>query len=418
MVLDPQELDGQGIARSLNDFRGYFDALNEQPIPELSDDDTDEEEAELDVEPAELDDEEMDAAEPILLEDEPEDENAEQNTEEVPEGEDLVLPESIAPTADAAQTHGDTDTMTPKQVSEYVRNANEPLIRAIEQIVAVVKQSKSVIKQSKGPDRRAGSSDKRLASVVEAINAARGKDRADIARLSASLRQVNDTLGKTIEGLKSVAARKGGKADGATREAVKELIVYLHGQHAVSPPPMVDGDFGILSTLHQIDGELSRTRPGNVSGDGVSIINDGRSIGIVADDVEEADGFILEEGSTLYKVTGSTPVAGSPTTKWTYTGERITGKTTAAYGDYWTTDGVEVTMYNVAEVINTTTGRQGNGINVDTALFTDNDFDFYPIQTGTPVVVRQVAVGSGSTAVTEYWIVGAGMPNGVDGECA
>lgn len=118
----------------------------------------------------------------------------------------------------------------------------------------------------------------------------------------------------------------------------------------------------------------------------------------------------------LAVVTASTAANSNPTTQWTYTIQRAT-KAAAGYGSAaWTGDGTNLTAYNAAENINSTSGRQGNGIdvaNLDVNGDDTDDFAFYPIQVGTPVLVREV-VYSGAT---ELWIMGAGMPNGVDGGC-
>ncbi len=111
-------------------------------------------------------------------------------------------------------------------------------------------------------------------------------------------------------------------------------------------------------------------------------------------------------------VQSSSPENSDPTTKWIYTCKRGS-KATAGYGSSaWSVTGDTFTAYNPAENINATTGRQGDGI--DVANLTGS-FAFYPIQPNTPVIVRLVTVADDGSA--EYWIVGAGMPNGVDGGC-
>ena len=393
MVLNPEELDGEGIARSLNDFRGYFDALNSQALPEMpGGDETPEADSEFDVEPMDVEDSPLDFGESLLLADEPEEA-------------EVDLPDAIAPPGDPLDARGGATVMSPHAVGEYVRSVTAPLLRAIDQLSSAA--------------RRPAPTDTRLEKLVADLNAARVKDQDQIASLSQTIRRTAETLNKTIQATKGIAGGKQGRtSDTSLKEAVSGVIEYLGQQRSVEPPPMVSGDFGARSTLSAIDQELSRTRPGHVSGDGVTIINDGSNIGIVVDDLDQAEEGLMEEPDALYMITASEAVAGTPTTQWLYTGEKITGKTTTGYLATWTTSGVEVTLYNAAENINDQAGRQGNGIDVDGALFADNTFAFYPIQTGTPVLVREVTAGSGSTATTEYWIMGAGMPNGVDGTCA
>ena len=115
-------------------------------------------------------------------------------------------------------------------------------------------------------------------------------------------------------------------------------------------------------------------------------------------------------------VQSSTPQNSDPTTQWTYTVRRAI-KTSTGYGAAkWTTNSTDLTAYNAAENINSTSGRQGNGIdvaNLDIDGDEVDDFGFYPIQNGTPVFIVAVPVAT----TIEYWIIGAGVPNGVDGSC-
>lgn len=115
-------------------------------------------------------------------------------------------------------------------------------------------------------------------------------------------------------------------------------------------------------------------------------------------------------------VTGNTAQNSNPTTQWTYKAKRVYKSATGYGSAKWTQGGDEITCYNMAENINSTSGRQGNSIDVDHLDIDDDgsrDYEFYPIQNNTPVLIIYVPVES----TMEYWIVGAGMPNGVDGEC-
>ena len=123
-------------------------------------------------------------------------------------------------------------------------------------------------------------------------------------------------------------------------------------------------------------------------------------------------------------VTAAAADALAHTTRWTYTVKKAT-KATAGYGTAnWTAGSTSYTAFNCAENVNT--GAQGhvegNGVNpahldLDASGNDDanDEYHFMPIQVGTPVLVMIVDVTGGTR---EYWIVGAGLPNGVDGLCA
>lgn len=115
-------------------------------------------------------------------------------------------------------------------------------------------------------------------------------------------------------------------------------------------------------------------------------------------------------------ITGNTAQNSNPTTQWTYTAKRAYKNATGYGATKWTQIGETITCFNCAENINSTSGRQGNGIDVANLDVDDDgtrDFEFYPIPNDIPVLVLVIPVGSS----VEYLIVGAGMPNGVDGEC-
>lgn len=144
-------------------------------------------------------------------------------------------------------------------------------------------------------------------------------------------------------------------------------------------------------------------------------------------DIEEVDEFdepVIEDVPFMAVVSSSTPVSLTHTTKWTYTCARAYLSATTGYGeDTYTTYGDTFTAYNIGETFNTGAQghREGNGILVD-HLDTDDSGDsdaedewhFYPIQNGTPVLVKAWRL---SDDTTQYRIVAAGYQNGVDGEC-
>ena len=165
--------------------------------------------------------------------------------------------------------------------------------------------------------------------------------------------------------------------------------------------------------LEQAVDRLERMQGAN----GVRVQTDYSGITIIGPEKPPFEPELLpEQHDFLALVTASAAANSAPTTQWTYTIQRAY-KSAAGYGAAkWTAHGSALTAYNAAENINSTSGRQGNGIDVahlDIDADLTDDFDFYPIQMGTPVLVRPVPVAG----EVEYWIMGAGMPNGVDGEC-
>ncbi len=120
----------------------------------------------------------------------------------------------------------------------------------------------------------------------------------------------------------------------------------------------------------------------------------------------------------------SASVEGAATNyQWTY-GVKQVYKSGAGYGtSNWTVVGDTVTAYNAAENINAdvvSEGPYGNGVCEDELDINSNDTDDFTLQripTGNIVLVAKVPMLDTSGGLSEYWIVGAGMPNGLCGAC-
>jgi len=111
---------------------------------------------------------------------------------------------------------------------------------------------------------------------------------------------------------------------------------------------------------------------------------------------------------------------GGPTVRWTYTCKWADFPTEAGYEKWAVSEEFtdSFTAYNLAEELNDGSGRQGNGVDVDSLDIDDDgtdDADFYPIQDGQPVIIWSFYLAASDTMA--YWIIGAGMPNGIDGGC-
>ena len=99
------------------------------------------------------------------------------------------------------------------------------------------------------------------------------------------------------------------------------------------------------------------------------------------------------------------------TNKWTYT---VTEQVYSATGWADLTDGRSVSaVRNGMEANNDGTGIQGNGVDIDGTIFTDNtDLEIQPIQ-GDPVVWVRRTYDTDGTAIYAF-----SMTNAVDGDCA
>ena len=164
--------------------------------------------------------------------------------------------------------------------------------------------------------------------------------------------------------------------------------------------------------LEQAVDRLERMQGAN----GVRVQTDYSGITIIGPEKPPFEPELLPREDFLALVTASAAANSAPTTQWTYTIQRAY-KSAAGYGAAnWTAHGSALTAYNAAENINSTTGRQGNGIdvaNLDIDGDETDDFDFYPIQNGTPIIVLRESVGE----TVHYRIVAAGYQNGIDGAC-
>lgn len=162
---------------------------------------------------------------------------------------------------------------------------------------------------------------------------------------------------------------------------------------------------------------------GTVTGDGLINVHDGPHGLSFSLNVEALQARLAGPPTFIALVESSTKVAGlTHDTQWTYSCKRAY-KSDAGYGaSCWTTYGDAFTAYNAAENINTgaDSHREGNGIDTDSLdidVDATDDFDFFPIQDDTPVLVQEVQLDDNEGGDIEYWIMGAGYPNGVDGTC-
>ncbi len=112
------------------------------------------------------------------------------------------------------------------------------------------------------------------------------------------------------------------------------------------------------------------------------------------------------------KITGSANGGMETENRWNYSFVQVE-QVRAAYGvDSWraVTDGHSGTARNLAEIINTNSGVQGTGVDVDKLAQVAPGMEHQPIPSGSIVVMYMSDVAG----ETQYWFRAS---NGIDGTC-
>lgn len=174
-------------------------------------------------------------------------------------------------------------------------------------------------------------------------------------------------------------------------------------------------------SAQQVQGiSLSADKSGNLTGDGlVEFYNGPTGIQARLNINAIAARLGAVQLDMLGRVVSASAVEGG-TFQWTYSVKPII-KASAGYGDAaWTDIDAAITCYNLAENFNDNVSDcepYGNGVE-KCDLEEIGTFILTPIPVGALVTVRKVAYRvEDADPIVEYWITGAGFPNGVTGDC-